>query len=343
LAFVPKNAKTFRSIAVEPNLNVILQLGVHEFLVELFHQKSVATIDDQQPNQLLAKLGSTHSSLSDTLCTLDIRNASNSVCKTLVEWLVDDPSWFALLDSLRCHNFVFDGVETSLEMFSSMGNGFTFALETLIFKALSEGARVACGGFGVTSVYGDDIITTSASALLLVETLGFCGFSLNSDKSFIHGPFRESCGTDWYDGKCTTPVYLRSEKLRYSDVCRIYNFLQTHPRSMCSFVSGFLLRSLKPFGLKFGLENEELGSCLFTSFAYALGANQLKYHSHWQTYRFRAILEKGHTRRDASDDERYWSALLSGGAGDLPIKGRTSFVSRWMTAGTDSRWWKHYR
>jgi len=57
-------------------------------------------------------------------------------------------------------------------------------------------------------VYGDDIAVRQSSALLLIETLKFCGFRTNVDKTFIHGPFRESCGADFFHGKNVRPFVL---------------------------------------------------------------------------------------------------------------------------------------
>ena len=88
-----------------------------------------------------------------------------------------------------------------------MGNGYTFELETLLFYALT------CVHAGIGSkwshVYGDDIIVQSDLADGLVETLAEAGFDTNPDKSFITGPFRESCGGHYWGGREVTPFYLK--------------------------------------------------------------------------------------------------------------------------------------
>jgi len=74
-----------------------------------------------------------------------------------------------------------------------MGNGFTFPLETLIFWALT---RAVCGSTATVSAYGDDIICPSDRAEDVIAVLTEVGFSVNLEKSFWNGPFRESCGSD---------------------------------------------------------------------------------------------------------------------------------------------------
>jgi hypothetical protein len=95
----------------------------------------------------------------------------------------------------------------SYSKFCSMGNGFCFPLETLIFAACchSVGAGIAGTDF---SVYGDDIILRKAFAGDALKLLRVLGFSPNASKTFISGPFRESCGADWFGGVDVRPYIL---------------------------------------------------------------------------------------------------------------------------------------
>lgn len=339
VSFVPKNAKTFRSIAVEPNLSLILQLGVHEYLRKLFERRGVAFIDDQRPNQLYSRLGSMGSSL-DNLSTIDLSMASDTMSYKLVEFLIPS-DWFELFRCLRAPSTLIDGVTFDNAKFSSMGNGLTFALETLVFWGLSESARLISNSNGLVSVYGDDIVIPSSAALLLTEVLQFCGLIVNNEKSFITGNFKESCGTFWYRGRCITPVYLRDYSLRYMDLCRIYNSTLHIDDEAYKSLRSSILGLLKPFGLRFGLQNEDLGSCIFTSFAYAKGCGALKYSPDIQNYTFYVMAES--QKSYVSDEYReYLSSLLSGRERSLPLKGRTSFVKRKQTQGKDPRWFVAY-
>jgi hypothetical protein len=101
-----------------------------------------------------------------------------------------------------------------------MGNGATFAIETLIFAALSFAT-----GSKRFSVYGDDIIIEKEYVEDLFTLLKFFGFRINEDKSFTEGPFRESCGVDVFSGEEVTPFYLRCEKTVKPELCHIVNGL----------------------------------------------------------------------------------------------------------------------
>jgi hypothetical protein len=95
---------------------------------------------------------------------------------------------------------------------SSMGNGFTFELQSLIFYSAIQAVFELCPKLGVDRrcrVYGDDIIVPTPHARPLIELLSFLGFKTNEEKSFIDGPFRESCGKHYFLGHDVTPFYIR--------------------------------------------------------------------------------------------------------------------------------------
>jgi len=115
-----------------------------------------------------------------------------------------------MLNDLRCPQGRLKGRLIFYEKFASMGNGFTFELETLIFWSLC----VATAAYyqedaSKVSVYGDDIIVPANIALACIEVLDFCGFKTNKEKSFVFGPFRESCGKDYFEGFPVRPFYLK--------------------------------------------------------------------------------------------------------------------------------------
>ena len=100
-----------------------------------------------------------------------------------------------------------------LEQFSSMGNGFTFPLETLLFYSLARAVlkymHASAEEWDMLSVYGDDITLPSRCFSLLTEVFTECGFLVNSRKSFSDGPFRESCGADYLRSIDIRPFYVR--------------------------------------------------------------------------------------------------------------------------------------
>jgi len=111
-----------------------------------------------------------------------------------------------------------DGKWVFNEKFSSMGNGFTFELETMIFWA-----AISSVSDGLISVYGDDLIIESAYYHDVISALDLLGFTPNGEKSFYQGKFRESCGADYWDGNEVRPCYLKSD-LSPKEIYRLHNW-----------------------------------------------------------------------------------------------------------------------
>lgn len=205
IAFVPKTAVTDRTIAIEPLLNVYAQLGIGKVIRRRLKKVWSLDLSQQEPNQELAKEGS----IDGSLATIDLSSASDTVARELVRYMLPD-SWFHILDLTRSKVGLLDKKWIRYEKFSSMGNGFTFELETLIFLSLA----LACvSELGLSSekvrVYGDDIIVPVQAYDSLVEVLAFCGFTVNSAKSFKSGLFRESCGKDYFNGIDVRPFFQK--------------------------------------------------------------------------------------------------------------------------------------
>lgn len=214
LAFVPKNAKTDRAVVVEPWLNSFVQLGLGDAIAVRLSRNGMS-ITDQSRNQALACAGS----LSNLLATIDLSSASDTISYELVKDLLPD-DWFEALCRCRSSSVTCEGFTFKQEKFSSMGNGFTFPLETLIFWAL---AHAASDGAGLVSVYGDDIICESKYYDRVTKLLNHCGFKANMEKSFSDGPFRESCGADFLLGTDIRPSYIK-RALTGHDLFRLHNF-----------------------------------------------------------------------------------------------------------------------
>lgn len=215
---VPKKTDIDRTIAMEPDLNMALQLAVGSHLRWRLKKFGV-DLDDQSFNQHLAFIGSRDGHLA----TIDLSSASDSISYRLVADLLPF-DWYSLLDDLRSPSGELpDGKTIVWEKFSSMGNGFTFELETLLFYSLARaavehelsfcsGAWQAANPLASTiSVYGDDIICHRAFADVVIRVLSSVGFKTNVEKTFSTGPFRESCGKHYYDGVDVTPFYVRSK------------------------------------------------------------------------------------------------------------------------------------
>lgn len=208
---VPKNAKTDRTIAIEPTLNGFIQKGIDLYLRSKLLRVG-CNLSSQSLNSSLACLGSR----DGTYSTIDLSAASDSMSIQLVKELLP-PDWFALLDTARSPAYKLDSNDSSLqevrryEKFCSMGNGFCFPLETLIFRAAVEYA-MSVTHFDrnrTCAVYGDDIVVPYECALLLIEVLRDLGFSTNVDKTFVVGGFKESCGADYFFGENVRPIFVK--------------------------------------------------------------------------------------------------------------------------------------
>lgn len=228
---VAKTAKTDRCIAIEPDMNMFIQKGIGAVIRRKL--KSVGIdLNDQSLNQKLAKIGSE----TGSLVTIDLASASDSIALELVKLLLP-PDWFEALCLCRSEVGILPGgIKHRFEKISSMGNGYTFELESLIFWALSKAVLV---NLDVSDrrlgIYGDDIVIHNSCADELIELLDYCGFATNVEKTFLSGPFRESCGKHYFYGKDVTPFQVKTplevlpRKFWFSNSLRLWASLAQDP------------------------------------------------------------------------------------------------------------------
>ena len=204
---VPKDATKHRGICIEPSLNVTYQLSLGKAIRERLRTHGIDLTYGQPVHQRLAKWAS----MTLAAGTIDLSSASDSICVGLVH-LILPADWAGVLDCLRSKWTLINGEWRYNQKFSSMGNGFTFELETLLFYTLARTvAKLTGHDLSVCSVYGDDIIVDTAVAKHLVTALRFFGFKTNDRKTFIDDtPFRESCGGDYYRGVNVRGHYLEN-------------------------------------------------------------------------------------------------------------------------------------
>lgn len=217
---VPKKSDIDRCACKEPDINMFLQKGVGALIRRRLRRFGI-NLNDQSVNRRLAQVGS----LDNSLATLDLSSASDTITIECVKSLLPQ-DWFLYLNDIRSQVVDVDGTLVRTEMFSSMGNGFTFELESLLFWALTRTALYFEGVPGIVSVYGDDIICPSEGYDAVCWVLKSFGFKVNPDKSFHDGPFRESCGGHYHHGNDITPFYLKREVTTITDVIRVANQLR---------------------------------------------------------------------------------------------------------------------
>jgi len=244
-SFVPKTNATSRMICVEPAVNMYYQLGLATHLEERL--KSYFGIDlSSQPevNRRLAQQGS----LNGTLSTIDLSSASDSISLRLCEALF--PRWFfELLLVLRSRTTEINGQPVPLFMVSTMGNGFTFPLQTIIFAAITKAVTNVFGHSAFEwSCFGDDIICRKEISLQLIRCLALLNFKVNPGKTFFEGPFRESCGSDWLYGQPVRPVFCKKLDTPFDTLVTLnqLNDWSSYTGIPLRNTVQFLLKSLSP-------------------------------------------------------------------------------------------------
>jgi len=229
LTFVPKTAKTDRAICIEPRWNMFFQLGIGDYMSDRLALFGV-DVRNQETNKDLAR-----SAYALGLSTIDLSSASDSISKNLVLDLLPD-DWSDYLFRLRCSSTNYRGATYKLEKISSMGNGFTFPLETLIFYGLAYGVGKTLGlAPWFINAYGDDLIIPSEGTALLTEVLELLGFSVNTGKSYSSGPFYESCGADFFRGVNVRPIFLKERVNNVERAFRLANQITEFARRACNY------------------------------------------------------------------------------------------------------------
>lgn len=210
---VYKDSKKRRFINVECFLNVVLQKVAGYAIRKCLKLNAGVDLDLGQDKHrfLISQPG---------WSTVDWSNASDSILTWLVQELLDkDKKVFRLLDTFRSQFVLIDThfinekcksdnlrIYHQPHKFSSMGNGFTFELLTLVNLAV---ARVFDRD---ATVYGDDVILRSVYAKDFIHHMQAVGFVPNLKKSFINLPFRESCG-GFFEDRCG---YIRSYDFKWN-------------------------------------------------------------------------------------------------------------------------------
>lgn len=229
LSFVPKTSDISRSICTEPTLNMYLQKGIGYVLEKWLKERFKVNLSSQPNlNRRLAQKGSVDGSFG----TIDLSSASDSISLLMLREILP-PELLGWLELARSPTVTFpDGSVSELYMVSSMGNGFTFPLETLIFstivlacyRVLGITPKYGRGGPLNWAVFGDDIIVRKDAYDFVIRSLRLFGFTPNDHKSFNSGTFRESCGGDYFRGRDIRGVYCKSLKTS-ADVYSLINRL----------------------------------------------------------------------------------------------------------------------
>jgi hypothetical protein len=359
IGFVPKNSDEHRTIGIEINGLMPLQMCVGNYISERLLQRTKINLNSQERNRHLARLAKQFS-----LATIDLKNASSSISLELVRALLPY-DWMILIEAFRStHGCVSGEAPIKYEMVSSMGNGFTFELESLIFYAL---VQATCEDQGVSAfelqksvaVFGDDIILPQRCASALIANLTLFGFTANVEKSFLKGFFFESCGHDYYNSTDVRPFFLKrtistlkdfyflmnsllykSMQQKRIDLLDMYKFCYKTVARYCSH--GPLHFSETKYGK---LDTDDLEAVLRVplSFAQANGgvvynvAMQAWQYKKWVNIALEDTLSK--SRQYAVQHARYMTFLCGHLSGKVVLRGR---VKPRQTNCVTSQWDGHF-
>lgn len=199
MASVPKSFKEDRFICSEPTLNLRVQMAVGAAIQRRLKKVGIDLVTQPLVHRNLCKVITKHNL---NFATVDWSEASDRLWTDLVRKLLSEcPGWLFLLEYSRSHETLFEGTWHKNAMFSTMGNGSTFPLETLLFWAICSSCCLHSNvDDDFVSVFGDDCILPSGAVDTLIQVSQQIGWKINETKSFSTGPFRESCGMDAYLG-----------------------------------------------------------------------------------------------------------------------------------------------
>lgn len=229
VTFVPKNYKAMRCIAPDTVAGGFISQGLGCLIAERLREKTHIDIRRAQHRHKELAL---KASRDGKYVTADLRKASDSFVWEHVRALVPK-DWLPACHLCRTPQYRLDGAVEKLRSYMLMGSGHTFPMQTLFFYAILEAIRVLSGTRGRVYVYGDDCIYPSRMHRYVLHAFPDMGLTLNQDKTFSHGPFRESCGGDYHSG-CDvrpfmpeTPETIRGLNFYLAEVHNLLNGLLT--------------------------------------------------------------------------------------------------------------------
>lgn len=198
---VPKTAETDRFINIECMFPMLLQRIVAAAIKRVLRRVGNAidpyralnnnkfgakyvSMDAQELHSILIK--------DSRFATIDFSNASDSIAvDTILSLFPNNVS--DLLLRYRSNYVSLKGDLHQPYKLSSMGNGFTFEVMTILLYSLSSVLTP------FSRVFGDDVIIPNSCSKKFIELCSVIGFVVNNKKTFINSPFRESCGAFYHD------------------------------------------------------------------------------------------------------------------------------------------------
>lgn len=240
---VPKNNDVNRTIGVGCTVGIAAQRVCGEYIRRCLRKRGINLDTLAETHRTLAYLGSLYEGYN----TIDFSMASDTISQGLVALLFNSNlanrnarTLYKRMRECRSTHYRIgkDGEILEYEKHSAMGNGYTFDLESLSFAALSYGIQLwILGERGDKTPRrdptsnGDDVILdipipSDEEIAFIIESFNTFGLTVNPEKSFFKGQFRESCGADFLNGRFVRGVYLHSCSVYVNDVLRVLNFFR---------------------------------------------------------------------------------------------------------------------
>lgn len=211
-----------RAMCPQPTGNMAVQLGTADILERRFYRFSGIKLSETDAihKELVT-------SCYDLFGTIDLSDASDSISLKLIE-LLFPREWYNLIRAITCRQTrVGDTWYPNRKAFAQ-GCGITFIIESIIFYAITyvtvKKLALQPDIRSMVSVYGDDIIVPIHYHQEVVEALELFSFKVNREKSFgLTSPFKESCGSDTFNGMDVRPLYLKEYDLTYPSLLILTN------------------------------------------------------------------------------------------------------------------------
>lgn len=226
---VPKDYRGPRVIAAMTAWKMYIQSAfdtlLRQFLKRSCLRKAV-DLNDQSFNQEYAR----QASMNLRLATADLSDASDSIhFRVVSELLRYRPDLMQVVEALRAGRVTVGNAVVEMTAAFTMGERFTFPLETVIFcleivtayirdrsdRGLLQLGRITPGliahvvDLTKLRAYGDDLLFTRSLMGLVERRFAARGYLLNLSKCCYRGFFREACGGDFWMGENVTPLRPR--------------------------------------------------------------------------------------------------------------------------------------
>lgn len=268
---VPKNAFKRRGIAMEPVVKQVYGYQIDASLRSLLLRDGI-DLSNQERNQFAAFIGSLPANVDNAIidahpyanvypdmaalgkdgrrvATIDLSAASDSIRAILVSDMIPSRLYEDLF-VCRSPYVKYKWAAIRSYRWATMGSAITFSLESLIFRAIQHLAYDLYNTFtksrlklsALDLVYGDDITVDVRVAPIMVDLLKCFGFDVNPDKTYLEGPYRESCGVEYLNGEDVTINFFPRGTSRYElpELVALQHKLHAYTRA-----NGFLVSCIR--------------------------------------------------------------------------------------------------